>query len=274
MYDLNKWYCCEWVGHRKQIYVYPTYISEHTIGGPSVWFDDSDFDSYTFQGKEYYHPRKLRLIKELTLKEVSPYIPSDHPSLNLNFNVGDIVLISDSSCYKSQGCDGNGDKITGTIDRIVTEDDHCYKVVWSNGTRNSYRDIDLELYTEDSAKSVEPTTDEKFEVGDFIEALPSSNAAYNITTKEQGFVGKILQINSFGKLTVEAIRHKSSNYIGEAYTSLESRHFKKIDSSLLEETEPIQEETKIKEEKPITDSIIKIGKLEIHEIKVKKRLIF
>lgn len=63
------------------------------------------------------------------------------------FKVGDLVYIADSSEYRYQGIDHDGKKMSGQINDIssgsIEHDDVWWRVVWSNGESNAYRNEDL-----------------------------------------------------------------------------------------------------------------------------------
>lgn len=64
----------------------------------------------------------------------------------------------------------------------------------------------------------------KFKVGDVVEASKLSNDVYAFTTKDSGWVGKVVEVDDCGYFDAETIKGKHS-IIGDIYPSLNPEYF-------------------------------------------------
>lgn len=82
----------------------------------------------------------------------------------LKFDIGDRVRISETSEFNYQGKDKSGERIEGEIyslnnqEELETEgfdsEQYYYDVNWSNSSRNSYTEKDLEFWIEPTSEGL------------------------------------------------------------------------------------------------------------------------
>jgi hypothetical protein len=117
----------------------------------------------------------------------------------------------------------------GDIVKIVEDehDHHPYRCEKLNGEDVLwFKEHELAPVTEEEiAQAKAELAESKFEVGDYVVALPESDEEYGITNTEMK-LGKVTRVCSDGEIIIEIVAHEDVDVIGEDYV-VEPKYFRK-----------------------------------------------